>query len=222
MVSGCPSTMPGGNPGGLSRLLRHHRAQAGGRQVETERRAPADVHRLDERHGVLKDDQLRFIVANKTGQELLGLREEDILGKTDFDFVPGESAKRWRKTDLEALATESGIIEAEDNFNGRTMRVTKFRIDLGNGRAGLATVVRDVTEQRAAEEAIRESERRLSDIINFLPDPTFVIDAGGRSWSGTGHGGDTGVAAKDMVGKGNYEHSICFYGNESPRSSTSS
>ena len=165
----------------------------------------------------LKDDQRRFIVANKAGQELLGLREEDILGKTDFDFVPGESARRWRKTDLEALATERGVIETEDNYNGRTMRATKFRIDLGNGRAGLATAIRDVTEQRAAEEAIRESERRLSDIINFLPDPTFVIDAGGKVmvWNRAMEE-TTGVAAKDLVGKDNYEHSLCFYGERKP------
>jgi PAS domain S-box-containing protein len=125
----------------------------------------------------LKDDELRFIVANKAGQELLGLCEEEILGKTDFDFLPRESAKRWRKTDLEALATESGIIEAEDNFNGRTMRATKFRIDLGNDRFGLATVVRDVTEQRAAEENVRRSEERLRTFIDSSKELIFLKDA---------------------------------------------
>jgi PAS domain S-box-containing protein len=117
----------------------------------------------------LKDDKLRFIVANKAGQELLGLREEDILGKTDSDFVPRESARRWRRTDLEALAAENAIIESEDIFNGRMLRATKFRIDLGNGRTGLATVIRDVTEQRAAEEALRASELRYRELADNMP-----------------------------------------------------
>ena len=125
----------------------------------------------------LKDDQLRFIVANKAGQDLLGLREEEILGKTDFDFVPGESAKRWRKTDLEALATENGIIEAEDTFNGRIMKATKFRIDLGNDRFGIASVVRDVTEQRAAEESVHRSEQRLRTFIDSSKELIFLKDA---------------------------------------------
>ena len=83
--------------------------------------------------------------------------------------MPRESARRWRRTDLEALAAENAIIESEDIFNGRMLRATKFRIDLGNGNAGLATVIRDVTEQRAAEEALRASELRYRELADNMP-----------------------------------------------------
>ncbi|HQK80101.1 MAG TPA: PAS domain S-box protein [Syntrophales bacterium] len=37
----------------------------------------------------------------------------------------------------------------------------------------------DITEQRRIREALRESEQRLADIIEFLPDATFAIDREG-------------------------------------------
>ena len=54
-----------------------------------------------------------------------------------------------------------------------------------------------------SETAIKESERRLTDIINFLPDATMVIDTDRKviSWNKAIEE-MTGVAAKDMLGKG--------------------
>jgi PAS domain S-box-containing protein len=63
-----------------------------------------------------------------------------------------------------------------------------------------------------AEEFI-DSKERLYDIINFLPDATFVIDSGGHviAWN---HAIEdmTHVKAENILGKGRYEYSIPFYG----------
>ena len=69
----------------------------------------------------------------------------------------------------------------------------------------------------ASEAAIKDSESRLTDIINFLPDATLVIDAEGKiiSWNKAIEE-MTGVAAKEMLGKGEYEYSIPFYGERRP------
>jgi len=69
----------------------------------------------------------------------------------------------------------------------------------------------------ASEAAIRESERRLTDIINFLPDATLVIDAEGMiiSWNKAMEE-MTGVPAQAMLGKGDHEYSIPFYGERRP------
>ena len=51
------------------------------------------------------------------------------------------------------------------------------------------------------------------EIIDFLPDATFVIDIEGRviAWN---HAMEelTGVSAESMLGKGDYEYSLPFYG----------
>jgi PAS domain S-box-containing protein len=69
----------------------------------------------------------------------------------------------------------------------------------------------------ASETAIKESERRLTDIINFLPDATLVIDSEGKviSWNKAIEE-MTGVAAEVMLGKGDHEYSIPFYGERRP------
>jgi PAS domain S-box-containing protein len=69
----------------------------------------------------------------------------------------------------------------------------------------------------ASEAAIKESERRLTDIINFLPDATLVIDKQGKviSWNKAMEE-MSGVAAHAMLGKGDYEYSIPFYGERRP------
>lgn len=62
-----------------------------------------------------------------------------------------------------------------------------------------------------------EFEKRLRDIINFLPDATFVIDCEGKViiWNKTMEK-ILGVKAEDMIGKGNYEYAIPFYGERRP------
>jgi PAS domain S-box-containing protein len=76
---------------------------------------------------------------------------------------------------------------------------------------------RDITAQKQAEEARKESERRLADIIDFLPDPTFVIDTKGTviAWNyAISH--LLTVRADEMIGKGNYEHAYRMFGHRRP------
>ena len=75
----------------------------------------------------------------------------------------------------------------------------------------------EIADRNRAEEAMRLSERRLSDIINFLPDATFAIDLGGSviAWNKAIEE-MTGVPADRMIGKGNFEYSISFYQERRP------
>jgi PAS domain S-box-containing protein len=83
--------------------------------------------------------------------------------------------------------------------------------------AELAHKVRQAVARRLAERSLIESEKRLSDIINFLPDATFAIDKSGHviAWN---HAIEemTGVHAADILGKGEYEYAIPFYGKRQP------
>jgi PAS domain S-box-containing protein len=81
----------------------------------------------------------------------------------------------------------------------------------------LAHKIRQSVQQRQAEIMIRDHERREADIINFLPDATFAIDINGIviAWN---HAVEemTGVEKAKVLGKGNYEYSIPFYGDRRP------
>ncbi|MCB2148564.1 MAG: PAS domain S-box protein [Deltaproteobacteria bacterium] len=78
-------------------------------------------------------------------------------------------------------------------------------------------VIMDISGIKAAEEKLRKSERQMSQIINFLPDPTFVIDRKSRviAWNRAMEN-LTGIKAEAMLGKGNYEYAIPFYGERRP------
>jgi len=86
-----------------------------------------------------------------------------------------------------------------------------------DGSPGAITFLEDLTDRRQAEKALQELERRLADIIDFLPDPTFVIDKEGKviAWNGAMEE-ITGIPAMEMIGKGDYEYAIPFYGERRP------
>ena len=77
--------------------------------------------------------------------------------------------------------------------------------------------VRQSVDKRKAERDLRESEKRLTDLINFLPDATFAIDREGKiiAWNRAIEN-LTGVTAAGMLGKGDHEYAIPFYGERRP------
>jgi len=81
----------------------------------------------------------------------------------------------------------------------------------------MIAIIRNVTEQKQAADAVGEFQRRLADIIAFLPDATLVIDREGRviAWNRAMET-MTGITEEEMLGKGNYEYAIPFYGARRP------
>jgi len=89
--------------------------------------------------------------------------------------------------------------------------------DADGNLIGAVETLMDITEQKRSEEALRESQRQLADIIGFLPDATIVIDKEGRviAWNRATEL-MTGVPAAAMLGKGDYEYALPFYGERRP------
>ncbi|MEQ8181671.1 MAG: PAS domain S-box protein, partial [Smithellaceae bacterium] len=75
----------------------------------------------------------------------------------------------------------------------------------------------DITDRKQIEAALEESEKRLADTIDFLPDATFAIDTSGKviAWNRAIEE-MTGVKAKDMLGKDEHEYAMPFYGMRKP------
>jgi len=75
----------------------------------------------------------------------------------------------------------------------------------------------DIDQRKIAEEAKRQSEQRLEDIIDFLPDATFAIDQEGKviAWNRAIEE-MTGVQKEEIFGKGTYEYALPFYGKRRP------
>ena len=78
----------------------------------------------------------------------------------------------------------------------------------------LEAVYRDIEHSK---QDLQESERRLSQIIEFLPDATFAIDTDGKviAWNKAIEA-MTGISASKVLGKGDYEYSFRVYGKRRP------
>ncbi|HPQ76082.1 MAG TPA: PAS domain S-box protein [Methanoregulaceae archaeon] len=89
--------------------------------------------------------------------------------------------------------------------------------DAGGAVTGVQVISCDITEKKKAEETARESWKRLADILDILPDATFAIDMEGKviAWNRAIEA-MTGVSADQVLGKGEYEYSIPFYGERRP------
>ena len=70
---------------------------------------------------------------------------------------------------------------------------------------------------KAKGQVVKNSEQRLADIIDFFPDATFVIDKEGLviSWNRAMEV-LTGVKAEEILGKGDHEYALPFYGIRRP------
>ena len=78
-------------------------------------------------------------------------------------------------------------------------------------------ILRDISERKRIERALRDAYQQLDEILEFLPDPTFVIDREGKviAWNQAMEE-MTGVPKEEMLGKGDYEYAIPFYGERRP------
>ncbi|MCX5829947.1 MAG: PAS domain S-box protein [Deltaproteobacteria bacterium] len=124
----------------------------------------------------LKDELLRNIVVNKSMATFFGKPEEEIIGKSDFELMPQIAAEKCRQTDMEAL-TSTSIVISEEIIGDQAYETSKFAVDLGRNRPGVGGFIRNITERKRAEEALKESEERVRAKLDTILLPEGDIGA---------------------------------------------
>ena len=110
-----------------------------------------------------KDEENRFIMVNKAKAEHSNVKPEDMVGKTDFDFLPEEQAKRAFEDDEKTKSTGTVINKIEkiarSDGSERWVSVTKVpRFDDEGNIIGTMGISRDVTEWKILEEMHKREE----------------------------------------------------------------
>jgi len=147
-------------------------------------------------------------------EELLGqsteLYGDDPEGGATQKEIVKETLERgsWRREVVNFTTDGREII-----MDCRTILVR----DVAGVPIAMAGIDTDITRRKQTEKALRDNRRRLADIVDFLPEATIVIDKDGRviTWNRATEA-LTGIKKEDMIGKGNYEYAIPFYGDRRP------
>ncbi|MCU0662580.1 MAG: ATP-binding protein [Myxococcota bacterium] len=116
----------------------------------------------------LKEPQdLRFVVFNKAGEELLGYDRKDLLGKNNLNLFPPEQAAHFMAKDREVL-TEGALVDIpEESITTakkglRTLHTRKVCLKGPDGTAQyLLGISEDITERKRAEAEREKLEEQL-------------------------------------------------------------
>jgi PAS domain S-box-containing protein len=116
----------------------------------------------------LKDPDGIYLSCNKRFESFYGATEENIVGKTDFDFSDPETAKFFRKNDLAAIeadsvrSNEEWLTFASDGHRERVLTVKAPVRDEAGQLIGVLGIARDVTQ-------VHELQERFTVAFNASP-----------------------------------------------------
>ena len=135
-----------------------------------------------------KDKDLVYVSCNKRYAQDLGISPEAIAGKTDYDFHPKELADRYRADDARVMKTQR-VEDIEEKYvqGGREYTIHTVKTPVTDGRGnviGVLGIFWDVTEQKRAEEALRQEKEKLDLIVRAAEAGLALIELDGRvSWA---------------------------------------
>lgn len=202
---------------------------------ESERRL-SDIIQFFPDAVLIIDREGRITGWNRAMENLTGIIAEKVMGKGAYEYsLPFYGERRPILIDI-AMQQGLSMDFSYTDFNRSENLITgaAYMPNLRGGQTylfGTATAlynhqgeiigaiesIRDITERKKTEEALQESERRLSDIIQFFPDAVLIIDREGRV-TGWNRAMEelSGIKAMDIIGKGDYDYAIPFYGERRP------
>jgi two-component system cell cycle sensor histidine kinase/response regulator CckA len=132
-----------------------------------------------------EDAQGILLGCNKAFAEHAGVPQEEIPGKTVYDFSPGEVARVCDAGALEALFHPGTKVRLDIQMPGRAgsqrqivCQMAAFMEDSGS-TGGVVSVLTDITELQCAQEAVRAREATLRTLIEANPESLFLLDTKG-------------------------------------------
>ena len=129
----------------------------------------------------VKDAESRFVVANVATAARLGKTRQELIGKTDLELCPPETAQKYFADERKIVATGRPMIDGEEYILGADgaktwIATTKvpMRDDAGE-IVGLIGVSRDISARRKAD-ALRDGQTEILEMIAMSAPLGGVLD----------------------------------------------
>lgn len=127
-----------------------------------------------------KDTSLCYLSCNQNYADLLGIRSEEFIGKTDYDFFNRELADKYRTDDRRIMASgKAEEIVEEVTLNGSTMTVQTVKApfrDATGSIIGVLGIFWDISADKRAEQKLREQAA----LLDLAHDAVIVRELDGR------------------------------------------
>jgi diguanylate cyclase (GGDEF)-like protein/PAS domain S-box-containing protein len=134
-----------------------------------------------------KDLDLRYLGCNSQFARDAGFdRPDELTGRTDFEMAWKDQAALYREDDGAVLETGTPRLDIEEpqtTPDGRTiwLRTSKVPLRDAEGRViGVLGHYEDVTERKLAAQALLQSERRLTDMLDNVELVSVILDREAR------------------------------------------
>jgi PAS domain S-box-containing protein len=112
----------------------------------------------------LKNLEGKYLFVNKKFLEVFGRKPGEVLGRTDFDFIPEEIARTWRAND-EQVVRNGAHLEAEESarhFDGTVNRYVSVKFPLTDSLGkviGVGGISSDITRIHSLERELQSAKR---------------------------------------------------------------
>jgi two-component system sensor histidine kinase/response regulator len=130
------------------------------------------------------DREMRYLAVSQRWRDDYGLDGRDLLGHAHYEVFP-EIGEAWKAVHRRGLAGET-ITADEDRFERADGRVQWLRWEVRPWQAadgtvgGIVIFSEDITQRKQASDALRLSEEKLRNILDFSPDAVLIADADGK------------------------------------------
>jgi len=123
----------------------------------------------------IKDaDELRFVRFNHAGEDLLGYKREELLGKNDFSFFTRKEAEFFVQKDRETLSSQIALEIAEETIHTRKkgtriLHTKKIPVMDSHGKpVYLLGISEDITEKIQTEQKLRELSMAMENALDGI------------------------------------------------------
>ncbi len=182
-------------------IAEHRRTEAALRESEESLRALAE----NANDGILVAVNEKHVFVNRRLEAMLGYNVNELLGTTTKDVVhPDEYDKVIVRS---RLRENGGVVPTQYETVFQTKTGARVPVEITatatiwHGKRAVFVIVRDITERRHAEQALRESEERFRRLSEATSEGIFFIEDG-RIVEANHRGGEIlGLALLDMIGR---------------------